>query len=113
MRGGENSYQIALALQRDGDLGARVRLAGHIVRVAIDVGSIVHFARGRDVSHHSGAFLEAIALVVNGAAASAGQYEFILFRIAEIKVDFDTAERLRNLIDDPRNELFKVESGGD
>jgi hypothetical protein len=73
----------------------------------------VHFASGRHVSHHSGAFLEAMALVENGAAASAGQYEFILFRIVEIQVDFDAAERFRNLIDDPRNEFFKVESGGD
>jgi hypothetical protein len=54
-----------------------------------------------------------MALVENGAAASAGQYEFILFRIVEIQVDFDAAERCRNLIDDPRNEFFKVESGGD
>jgi hypothetical protein len=113
MGGGENSYHIALALQRDGNFRARIRLAGHIVGVASDVGSIVHFASGRDVSHHSGAFLEAMSLAVNAAAVNAGQYELILFRVAEIKVDFDTAERCRNLIDDPRNEFFKVESGGD
>jgi hypothetical protein len=65
------------------------------------------------MSHHSDAFLEVMAPVVNGAAVNTDQYEFILFRIAEIKVNFDTAERCRNLIDDPRNEFFKVESGGD
>jgi hypothetical protein len=54
-----------------------------------------------------------MALAVNAAAVNAGQYELILFRVAEIEVDFDTAERCRNLIDDPRNEFFKVESGGD
>jgi len=113
MGGGENSYQIALALQRDRNFRARARLAGHIIGVASDVGSIVHFASGRDVPHHSGAFLEVMALVVKGAAVNADQYEFILIRIAEIKVNFDTAERRRNLIDDPRNEFFKVESGGD
>ena len=65
MGSGENSDQIALALQRDGDFGARIRLAGHVVRVATDVGSVVHLASGRDVSHHSGAHLEAMALAVN------------------------------------------------
>ena len=44
---------------------------------------------------------------------NAGQHEFRILRIAKIQVDFDAAERLRNLIDDPRNEFFKVESGGD
>jgi hypothetical protein len=113
MGSGENSDQIALALQRDGDFGARIGLAGHVVRIASDVGSVVHFAGGCDVAHHSGAFFEVMALAVNAAAANAGEYEFRLFRIAKIEVDFDAAERVCNLIDDPRNQFFEVESGGD
>ena len=72
----------------------------------------MHFAGGRDVSHHSGAQLEAMALAVNGAAANAGQYEFGMFRIAEIEVDFDAAERGRDFVDDPRDQFFNIESGG-
>ena len=113
MGSGEHSDQFALASQRDGDFGARIRLAGHVVGVASDVGGIVHFASGRDVSHHSGAWLEVMALAVNAAAANSGQYEFRIFRVAEIQVDFDAAERCRNLVDDPRNQFFDVESGGD
>jgi len=73
----------------------------------------VHLASGRDVSYHSGAWLEVMALVVNGAATNAFQYEFRTFRVAKIQVDFDAAERLCNLIDNPRNQFFKIESGGD
>src|SRR5713101_1079958 len=112
MGSGEDSDQIALALQRDGDFGARIRLAGHVVRVASDVGCVVHLARGCDVPHHSGAYLEAMALAVNTAATNAGQYEFGMFRVAEVQVDFDAAERGGNLIDDPRHEFFNVEGGG-
>jgi hypothetical protein len=53
-----------------------------------------------------------MSLAMNGAAANAGQHKFRRFRIAEKYVDFDAAERGRNLIDDPRNEFFNVESGG-
>src|SRR5258708_40206490 len=112
MGSGEDSNQIALALQRDGNFGARIRLAGYVVRVTSDVGSIVHFASGRDVSHHSVAYPEAMALAINAAAANAGQYEFRMFRVAKIQVDFDAPERGRNLIDDPRNQFFNVESRG-
>src|SRR5229473_8163166 len=112
MGSGENSDQMALALQWDGDFGARIRLTGYVVRVASDVGSIVHFASRRDVSHHSVAYPEAMALAINAAAANAGQYEFRMFRVAKVQVDFDAAERCRNLIDDPRHEFFNVEGGG-
>ena len=113
MGSGENSDQIAVALQRDGDFGARIRLAGHVVRVASDVGSVVHFAGGCDVPDHSIAYLDAMALAVNGAAANPGQHEFRLFRIAEKDIDFDATQRRRHLVHDPRNEFFDVESGGD
>ena len=73
----------------------------------------MHFASGGDVSDHSGAQLEAMALAVEGAAANAGQHEFRLFRIAEINVDFDAAEGRCNLIGDPRDQFFNVESRGD
>jgi hypothetical protein len=53
-----------------------------------------------------------MALAMNGAAANAGKYKPRLLGIAQIDVDFDAAERGRNLIDDPRNEFFNVESGG-
>src|SRR5271169_145944 len=113
MRSGENSDQFAIALQRDGDFGARIGLAGHVVGVAGDVGSVVHLASGGDVPHHSGTYLDAMALAVNAAAANAGQYEFRLLRVAQIEVDFDTTERRGNLVDDSGNEVLNVESGGD
>src|SRR5208282_789562 len=113
MRGGENSDQFAFALQRDGDFGARIGLAGHVVGVTRDVGSVVHLASGGDVPHHSRTHLDAMALAVNTAAANAGQYEFRLFGIAQIEVDFDATERRGNLVDDPRNEVLYVESGSD
>jgi hypothetical protein len=72
----------------------------------------MHFACGRDVPDHSGAYLEAMALAVHGAAANAGQYEFRSFRIAQIDVDLNAAERGGNLVDDPRHEFFNVEGGG-
>jgi hypothetical protein len=53
MGSGENSDQIAFALQRDGDFGARIRFAGNVVRVARDVWGVMHFACGRDVTDHS------------------------------------------------------------
>ena len=68
----------------------------------------MHFACGRDVPDHSGACLEAMALAVKTAAANAGQYEFRIFRVAKVQVDFDATERGRNLIDDPRHEFFNV-----
>src|SRR5271170_4820453 len=113
MGSGENSDQFAVALQGDGDFGARIGLAGQVIRVARDVGSVVHFAGRRDVPHHSGAHLDAMALAVNAAAANAGQYEFGLLRIAQVEVDFDAAERRGNLVNDSRNEVFNVESGSD
>ena len=113
MGSGENSDQLALALQRDGDLGTRIRLASHVVRVASDVGRIVHFASGRDVPHHSVAWLEVMALAVNGAASNPGQYESRLLRVAQVEVDFDAAERRRNFVYDSRNEFFNVKSGRD
>src|ERR1700687_4647276 len=51
--------------------------------------------------------------VSGSQAANAGQYKIGILRGAKIEVDFDAAERCRNLIDDPRNQLFEVESGGD
>ena len=113
MGSGEHSDQFAVALQRDGDFGARVRLAGDIVGVASNVGGVVHFSGGRDVSHHSGAELEVMALTVNAATANAGQYEFRLLGIMQIEVDFDATERSGNLVNDSRNEVFNVERGGD
>src|SRR5216683_2560249 len=103
---------MAFALQWDGDFGERVRLTGYVVGVEGDVGSVVHFACGRDVPHHSGPYLEAMALAVNTAAANASQHEFRMFRVAEIQVDLDAAERGRNLVNDPRHEFFNVEGGG-
>ena len=35
-----------------------------------------------------------------------------MFGVAKVQVDLDTAERSGNLIDDPRNEFFNVEGGG-
>src|SRR5271169_2210373 len=113
MGSGENSDQFTIALQGDGDFGARIGLAGHVVGVAGDVGSVVHFASGGDVPHHSGAELEVMAFAVNAAATNAGQYEFGLRRIAQIEVDFDATERRGNLVNDARNEVFNVEGGGD
>src|SRR5216683_6652120 len=104
---------MAFALQWDGDFGERVRLTGYVVGVEGDVGSVVHFACGRDVPHHSGPYLEAMALAVNTAAANASQHEFRMFRVAEIEVDLNAAERGRYFIHDPRNEFFDVESRGD
>ena len=92
MRSGEHSYEIALALQRDRDLGARIRLARHIVRIESDVGGVVHLTGGRDASDHSGAFLEAMALAVKGAAANAGQHKFRFVALAQIQIDFDATE---------------------
>ena len=112
MRSREHSHQIALALERDRDFRTRILLAGHVVRVASDVGSVVHLPGGRDVPHHPRTQLNAMALAVNGAAANASQYEFRMCRIAEKDVDFDAAERRRHFIDDPRNEFFNVESRG-
>lgn len=53
-----------------------------------------------------------MALVINAAAADPGQHEFLLFRVAKIEVNLDTAERSGDLINDPRNEFFQVEGGG-
>ena len=83
MGSGENSDQIALALQRDGDFGARIVLAGHVIGVLSDVGGVVHFARGRHVPHHSFTNRHAMALAVNRAAADSGQHEFRLLGIAQ------------------------------
>src|SRR5208282_5038522 len=113
MGSGENSDQFALALQRDGDFGAGIGLARHVVGVEGDVGSVVHLASDGDVPYHSGAHLDAMALAVNAAAANAGQYEFRLFGVAQIEVDFDAAERRGNLVNDSRNQVVDVESGGD
>src|ERR1700694_3547870 len=112
MRSGEDSDQIAFALQWDGDFGARVRLAGDVVRVASDVGGVVHFACGGDVPDHSLAYLEAMTLAVNTAAANSGQYKARLLGIVQVDVDLDAAERSPNLIGDPRNQFFNVQSGG-
>jgi hypothetical protein len=83
MGSGENSDQIAFALQRDGDFGTRIVFARHVVRVASDVGGVVHFARGRHVPHHSFTNGHAMALAVNRAAADSGQHEFLLLGIAQ------------------------------
>ncbi len=109
MGSGENSDQIALALQRDGDFGARIVLAGRVVGVASHVGGVMHFARGRYVPHHSFTQWDAMALAVNRATANSGQHEFRLVRIAEEYVDLDAAERGCDLIHDPRNQFFDVE----
>jgi hypothetical protein len=53
----------------------------------------MHFAGGRDVSHHSGARLQAMALAVNRAASNPGQHELRVLGITEIEIDFDAAER--------------------
>lgn len=53
-----------------------------------------------------------MAFAVNAAASYACQYEVRLVGIAQIKIDFDTAKRSSDLVDDSRNEFFDVERGG-
>src|ERR1017187_2218628 len=112
MGSGENSDQFTFALQRNGNFGARTWLARHVVGVAGDIGSVVHFARDRDVSDHSFTHWNAMAPAMKGASPNAGKNEFILLRVLEIKVDLHAAERGCTLVDDPRDKLFDVESGG-
>jgi hypothetical protein len=50
-----------------------------------------------------------MAFAVNRAAANPCQYKVRLFRIVEIYVDFDAAERCCHLIHDPRDEVFEFE----
>jgi hypothetical protein len=113
MGSGEDSYQFAVALQRNGNFGAGVGLASEIVRVAGDVGSVVHFASLSDVADHSDAEFDAMAFAVDGTTAHSRQDEFGMLGIAEEQVDFDAAEGSGDFVHDAGNELFDVEGRGD
>ncbi len=104
--------RFAVALQRDGDFGSGIGLAGQVIRIARDVGRVVHFAGGRDVSHHARANRETMTLAVNGTAANSGEYESWVLMIAKKKIDFDAAEGSGNFVHDTGDEFFNVESRG-
>jgi hypothetical protein len=54
-----------------------------------------------------------MATAVHGAAANARQDQPVLFRLAEIKIDFDSFERVRNFLHEALDDFVEVEGGSD
>src|ERR1700686_259697 len=112
MRCGKNSHQFALASQRNRDFRTRIRLARKVVRIARNVGGVMHLASRGDVANHPFANSNAMAFAVNRAAANPCQYEVSVLRVAKEYIYLYTAERRPPLVNNPRNKFVQFQGGG-
>jgi len=110
MGGGEDSDELFVYQQGDGDFEERGLLAWEVVRVFSDVWRVSHLAGGRSISDQSFlAQFQAMTLVMHGATVDASQDEFLAGRFVEVDVCFDQTEGARYLIHYAIDKFIQIE----